>query len=79
MQTIQIDNTFKMFWRSIYFRVMIVVHCMSDTLYDDTGSVDTESVALDEEDLDMTVDEGIRHFQKWKNGCTIVLDEELAK
>ena len=43
---------------------------------------DTESVALDEEELDMTVDEGISHFQKWKNGCTIVLDdadEELVK
>ena len=39
----------------------------SDTLYDDT-----ESVAPDEADLDMTVDEGINHFQKWKNGCTIV-------
>ena len=54
----------------------------SDTLYDDTESDDTESVAPDEEDLDMTVDEGISHFQKWKNGCTIVLDdadEELAK
>ena len=30
----------------------------------------------------MTVDEGISHFQKWKNVCTIVLDdvdEELVK
>ena len=34
-----------------------------DTLYDDT-----ESVAPDEEDLAMTVDEGFNHFQKWKNG-----------
>ena len=49
----------------------------SDILYDDT-----ESVALEEEDIDMTVDEGSSHFQKWKNGCIIVLDdadEELAK
>ena len=54
----------------------------SDTLYYDTERDDTESVALDEEELEMTVDEGISHFQKWKNGCTIALDdagEELVK
>ena len=34
----------------------------SDTLYDDTESVNTESVALDDEDLNMRVDVGISHF-----------------
>ena len=36
-------------------------------------SVDNKSVALAEADLEMTVDEGISHFQKLKNGCTIHL------